>query len=107
MNAKHTPGKWLYGSAYGNHSVSIESDKGIHIAAVPNHRLLGIEQGKPVYTWCDEGDANAKLIAAAPELLEALKLVLPLAKGYAAEHLIGSNSAYCQQADEVIAKATE
>ena len=39
----------------------------------------------------DECEANARLIAAAPELLEALVLVLPMAKGYAAEHPVGRN----------------
>ena len=39
------------------------------------------------------------------ELLEALRLILPMAKGYAALHPVGSNAAYCEQASAAIAKA--
>ena len=35
-------------------------------------------------------------------LEEALRLVLPLAKGYAAEHPLGSNAAYVAEAENVL-----
>ena len=50
----------------------------------------------------DECEANARLIAAAPELLEALVLVLPMAKGYAAEHPVGNNEAMVQEAIDAL-----
>ena len=40
-----------------------------------------------------------------PALLEALALVLPLAKGYAAAHQVGSNQRYIEIADETLAAA--
>lgn len=73
MSNQHTPGPWLYGAAYGNNSVLIEAAQGVNVATVINHTFSGIEKGHPVYTWNDEGDANARLIAAAPELLTALE----------------------------------
>ena len=53
MNAKHTPGTW---SIDGLHIVG----NGYSIAHINSHRTT-------------EGRANAHLIAAAPELLEALE----------------------------------
>jgi hypothetical protein len=39
---------------------------------------------------------------AASELFDALQLVLPMAKGYAAAHPVGSNQAHCDHADDVL-----
>ena len=39
-------------------------------------------------------------------LVEALTLVLPMAKGYAHAHRVGSNEAYVEQAESVLAQAT-
>ena len=55
MKQKHTPGPW---SINGN---KIDGN-GYHIVSVNSHRT-------------SEGEANARLIAAAPELLEALILI--------------------------------
>lgn len=71
--AGHTKGPWLYGASYGNDSVRIETPDGKIIGAIRNQRMIGQEQGRPVYEWDDEGDANARLIAAAPDLLAALE----------------------------------
>lgn len=38
------------------------------------------------------------------ELLEALVLIMPLAKGYAANNIVGSNAKYVEMAEEVIAR---
>lgn len=66
MNSKHTPGRWTCFSAraaFTNRCCPIEAD-GVEIAKV----------------WCDGdqfpehvGEANARLIAKAPELLECLR----------------------------------
>lgn len=95
----HTPGPWLIR----------EGDEWTH--DVVTHHGENTE-GEPMY-WNvasangrrDEVDANLHLIAAAPDLLEALQLILPMAKGYAALQAIGSNDAYCEQASAAIAKA--
>ena len=49
---------------------------------------------------------DANLIAASPELLRALVLILPLAKGYVASNRVGSNDKYIQIAEAAVAKAT-
>lgn len=59
MNAKHTPGPWISRQPEkwcGRYRV--ETPAGIEIAAVP------------------QDEANARLIAAAPELLDALEAII-------------------------------
>lgn len=46
-------------------------------------------------------------LAVASGPLAMLRLILPMAKGYAAEHRVGSNAAYIAAAEETIAKAAE
>jgi len=62
-NTKHTPGPWKV-SDYGNDFFVIISDKDYHVAKVGKFGEGG-------------NKANAKLIAAAPELLAFVKKVLP------------------------------
>ena len=68
MNAKHTPGPWALGSISrtGMQSIDGRSNEGIYWEAFTEVavRLDGIP--------CSEGMANARLIAAAPELLDCL-----------------------------------
>jgi hypothetical protein len=54
MTSKRTPGDWLYDVAYGE----IKSQSGKIIA---------------ILVECDEEGPNARLIAAAPDLLDALE----------------------------------
>lgn len=53
----------------------------------------------------DEHFANSRLIAAAPDLLESLRHILPLAKGFFACHEIGNNKQFILDAEAAIAKA--
>ena len=57
MEGKHTPGPWTVGRDYcfGPQGIGV----GVIVAACPNH----------------EAQANARLIAAAPDMLEALRRV--------------------------------
>jgi len=41
------------------------------------------------------------------ELLAALELILPMAKGYAAVNQVGSNKAFCEIAEAAILKAEQ
>lgn len=71
---KHTPGPWHVGQ--GNGEGSIFSDDGrmrLETGGTTLYPICEINHG-----WSkDEDDANARLIAAAPDLLEALTLALP------------------------------
>lgn len=73
--SKHTPGPWFTGGNYGEHGVEIVGDDG-------NRRVCGIAHverdlrdpdGRKTGTApIERGLADARLIAAAPDLLEAL-----------------------------------
>jgi hypothetical protein len=72
--SKHTPGPWY---------VSAADDYEIHSEATPDkfpHRCKEDDLGRFVAVIgnraSDFGKANARLIAAAPEMLEALKVLL-------------------------------
>lgn len=60
---KHTPGPWITENRY---KTSINAGKK-HIAMVNQYKSGDIESD----IWGDEHEANARLIAAAPDLLEA------------------------------------
>ena len=67
LMAAHTPGPWRYQGEdpYGGWNVDADSlESGDYIAWLPDHDREG------------EGQANAHLTAAAPELLEACKVAL-------------------------------
>lgn len=71
-DAKHTPGEWFCSGRSSSGLIFIgtfsetksnQLSRGPHVA-----RVFGAPGGKP-----DEGVANARLIAAAPDLLDALE----------------------------------
>jgi hypothetical protein len=100
MSAQHTPGPWVYTFNPGEYSESeILDDEG---------RLIAIGAGQNYGCWRvgdDNGDAefeaNARLIAAAPELYETLKQLLD---GMAGEE--DSDDGVLKRARAAIAKAT-
>ena len=51
-------------------------------------------------------DEAAIMIAVIEALREALALILPLAKGYAAEHQVGSNAVFVAEAEAALALVT-
>lgn len=55
-----------------------------------------------VGTWKERTEIAEALNA---DLLKALQLILPLAKGYASAHRVGSNAEYILFADTVLSKA--
>lgn len=80
--ASHTPGPWCL-----RHSRDGSGDVGIGAPDINNviaecFAAMRSREERAV----DEALANARLIAAAPELLEALRALLPLAKGYETPH---------------------
>jgi hypothetical protein len=91
MSAKHTPGPW---------SIYSITFKGYH-------QIAGAQGGRvcQVLPFEDEYKANARLIAAAPELLAAIHVLL---RDYTAVHDIGDLEMQpaIYQARAAIAKAT-
>ena len=64
MSTKHTPGPWrVTPPSMGRWKVCTESDK----------RIVGEASG-----FCLDADANARMFAAAPQLLEALREMVSL-----------------------------
>jgi len=79
--SKHTPGPWVVGmrNGYNPNTVFSEGDNGIaSVFGVPMHchidDLTHIRDVQPL--------ANARLIAAAPDMLEALKQVMGWIDGW-------------------------
>ena len=86
MRAKHTLGPWLIYPQLSSENRCRESHRGWHLLAVsesPRNVPIGV-----VLPMCDnfgdpseEGQANAHLIVAAPDLLAALKALLKVSRG--------------------------
>jgi len=72
MTNKHTPGPWVYESRSGNHPKNYSEWGRNGLWGPDGEFILGGGEG-----WDSEfegpGDEDARLIAAAPELLEALE----------------------------------
>lgn len=77
MAARHTPGPWKTKSKFGPRSASIVARSWDQVVAKVFTRKYNtdgvISDGRPAIEADPEGEANARLIAAAPELLEALE----------------------------------
>lgn len=96
---KHTPGPWDQRQRYDTLRDEIGT-RGKALATVWVRAIEGVLTHEQSITLTAEGEANARLIAAAPELLEALELVLGNcldSEGLAAAHA---------KARAAIAKAT-
>lgn len=87
---KGSKGNW---HIIGNNG--IHDNKGVCLAIATTDGILSD-------TECN---ANAQLIASSPELLFALRMVLPMAKGWAANHDVGANKEMVELAEAAINKA--
>lgn len=65
MEGKHTPGPWEVTANPSGHPYQIYAPRGINMQAITRWGAISMPSS-------DEGKANARLIAAAPELLDAL-----------------------------------
>lgn len=100
MKTKHTPGPWILHGALAR----IEDVNG-RLLAVP---VFQSQNDTGTTYGSNENLANAKLIAAAPELLEALKETLFLLQGYAVQYGHAPTlDKKIKTAKEAIKKATE
>jgi len=112
MNAKHTPGKWEYTPA-GKQSqcYTIIATDNMHLGGIAHvyakGKAIESEEGGFDFSMPDMSEANARLIAAAPELLEALQNALNVMAGISVGHLstIKPDSHAISLARAAIAKA--
>lgn len=74
MKHEHTPGPWIHHNYKTNVEITVAAVDGKHIADVYAIAFAGNGDRLRAVTPTDK--ANARLIAAAPEMLEALKLAL-------------------------------
>ena len=91
--SKHTPGPWKLGSVQKTVAWQIESNGGEHVCE--------LDANEPDYFGPQHNDANAVLIAAAPEMLDALEL----AKKELARVYIGANRQVRQETFNTIQQA--
>jgi hypothetical protein len=104
MKTKHTKGEWVFEKFHpesnGFINVRLPDCKCITIYGKCITGLPSAERKKIVV----EAEANAKLVAAAPEMLEALIILNNYIKEDSA---IYRSSLQCQYIDELITKATK
>lgn len=81
---KHTPGPWV-AQERSNSMIDIHHSFGNVKGAI----TLSLCRVQSRESWIDESKANAALIAAAPELLEALKLALKALDAIGDEMTVG------------------
>lgn len=98
MSKGHTPGPWDGRQEYNDHRDEIIA-RGRVVAIIPVRKTTGVMSDEKRLESDQEGEANARLIAAAPELLEALTI----AREYALADAEPDDLAFI---DAAIAKAT-
>lgn len=76
--SKHTPGPWSAAAGYGNHGRAVHSESGMNIAVVfhVDCDIRGLDGRITGQEIDPERFANACLIAAAPELLDACNVAM-------------------------------
>lgn len=84
-----TPGPWEYIASNEHHGPYVACNFGGDICdcyAMSNPSSLSVRNGgdsKPIHSQHEMADANAHLIAAAPDLLEALKDIVGMSSAFA------------------------
>jgi hypothetical protein len=79
---KHTPGPWDLGGKVKLSNTHLVRYVRFNSEIVCQCWSTGVDRALPVSQREQEMDANARLIAAAPDMLEALKGTLALAEAY-------------------------
>ncbi|OZI79883.1 hypothetical protein [Bordetella genomosp. 2] len=116
MTTKHTPGPWQAIQHYSDGLTVVDKDGFQHVEASSIAILLDYSEKLGIGHWADspaasreiteeEQAANARLIATAPELLEALTEAEVFMAGFEGDELQDGIDAKLQQARAAIAKA--
>ena len=98
MEFKGTEGEW--NTVESNRVIYVESKDNVLIAELDNQKTLGFEQATPNAVYY-----NAKLIAAAPDLLEALQDCLGSLELYVKDGFIMGGTISENKARKAIKKA--
>ena len=100
MTAKHTPGPWTFRPSPDNEEQYwIDGPIGLN-PMVHDEKIGPPIANTTLRPWITESEANARLMAAAPDLLAALKDLLPMWES-------GIKEPWVEAARAAIAKATE
>ena len=98
MELKHTPGPWEVATKADKFIIDSPKTKNLQYGRIADVQQYGDESAGPMRV---EAEANARLIAAAPDLLEAL-MTLPQTMFWSDDDLWK----WSQNANAAIAKAT-
>lgn len=102
MNTEYTPGPWAVGMRSGGNKEITANDDGAPLATV---------YGDDSDEQCWPVTANARLIAAAPDLLAALQGLGAKPDGYCfcanAEQILAGHTGECREACAAIDRATK
>lgn len=78
----YTPGPWAYIPSNENHGPYVVNDGGAGdicdcytMSNLSDRSVINGGESKPIHFQYEEADANARLIAAAPDMLAALNLI--------------------------------
>lgn len=74
MKTKHTPGPWRVGTPGPNGCYTVGTEQGLMVAHVA-HSANHLDQ-------CEQAIGDARLIAAAPDMLEVLQTILNAEPSY-------------------------
>lgn len=101
MKTKHTKGKWRAISSYNDQKVLVTNEKNYLLA----HCYAHVRETGNQPLSLEEAEANAKLISAAPELLEALNNLVNSCEYHGKRRI--PDMKHIADAIEAIKKATE
>ena len=88
MSGKHTPGPWVVGEPHPTNACAyVRDDKGHEVATLYFCSVGGPIGDDGIWPEHPNRDANARLIAAAPDMLEALRSLVRDNAGVTHEYL--------------------
>ncbi len=92
---------------YAAHAPTPPPDFWTGIVAAHGSSPVTLAKGVSDWAWiyADAMIARGEEPGEDSDLLKAIRLILPLAKGYTAAHPVGSNSQYVKAAEDAVAKA--